>query len=251
MNAQPVTELPPLRGTMAGVKLAFPRTKLDGQESSAANVRYEGEKDWWTANPTRHYPVPTQDTVISDFLIILNRHTFQPILSKEDLVTFAVSYVRAYGDEDLPPESSRWLRFNFSPDMYSQGNGQLKRLYEEQTAASAKLLGPLIPRQDEFGLRKVSSDQEGGAFMKAAARNVYDTWYFDDRSWQTMIACMRHTDTTSPVKLSCVHYFVVPELEAVAAGIYTSTADLTQWKHIEAEFRHRALSFLVDTPAPK
>jgi hypothetical protein len=233
---------------MAGVKLTFPRTKLDGQESSAAEVRYEGENFWWTANPTRHHLVPTQDTVISDFMITLNRRTFQPVVSKDDLVSFAVSYVRPYGDEDLPPESSRWLQFVFSPDIYSQGNGQLKRLYEEQTAASAKLLGPLVPRRDELGLRKVSSDQEGGAFLKAEGRNVYDTWYYDDRSWQTMIVCMRHTDTTSPLKLSCVHYFVVPEFKAVASGIYTTTTDLTQWEHIEAEFRNRALSFRVEAP---
>jgi hypothetical protein len=55
-----------------------------------------------------------------------------------------------------------------------------------------------------------------------------------------MIACMRHTDTASPLKLYCVHYFVVPELKAVAQGTYMTTADLTQRKHIEAEFRNRA-----------
>jgi hypothetical protein len=87
-------------------------------------------------------------------------------------------------------------------------------------------------------------------FLKSEWHEVYDTWYFDDKSWHTLIACMRHSDNVSPLKLSCVHYFVVPELKAVAYGRYMAMADVTDWKCIESEFRKQALSFLVTARAP-
>ena len=245
-SREPVTVLPPLRGTMAGVKLAFPRTKVGELVCSEADVHYEGEKDFWSANLKRKYPTPTQDTVIRDFTITLNRATFQPVASKDDVVSFGVDYVRAYGDDNLPWRSNRWPGFAFVPDLYAQGNGQLKRLYDEQTAASTQLLGRLVPRRDEYGLRKVSSDQEGGRFPEATFRGLFDTWYFDDASWKSMIACRRMSDSKSPMKLLCKHYFVVPELRAVAVGWVSATEDVAEWRRIEGEFRRRALSFRVD-----
>ena len=107
-----------------------------------------------------------------------------------------------YGDRDLPPENSRWLEFIFSPQLYSDGDGRLKRLYEKQIASSSRLIGPFIPRPEGFGLRQISSDREGGPFLKSEAHDVYDTWYLDDKSWHTLIACMRHSDNVSPLKLS-------------------------------------------------
>jgi hypothetical protein len=54
----------------------------------------------------------------------------------------------------------------------------------------------------------------------------------------------------SPLKLTCVHYFVVPEIKAIAYGRYMAMADVGDWKRIESEFRKQALSFLVAAPAP-
>jgi hypothetical protein len=106
-----------------------------------------------------------------------------------------------------------------------------------------------VPRQDEFGLRKVSSDPEGGHFPEATLSNLFDTWYFEDVSWRSMIACRRQSDSKSPLKLSCMHYFVVPELRAVAVGWVMATEDVAEWRRIEGEFRNRALSFRVDASA--
>jgi hypothetical protein len=243
---EPVTVLPPLRGTMAGVKLAFPQTKVGELVLSDVIVRYEGEKDWWSSNLKEHYPLPTQDSVIDVFTIILNRATFQPIASKADVVSFGADYVRGYASDNPPWQINRWPQFAFVPDLYVQGNGQLKRLYAEQTAASTKVVGRLFPRPDEYGLRKISSDQEGGHFPEAMLTGLFDTWYFDDASWQSMIACRRTSDSKSPRMLVCKHYFVVPELRAVAVGWVIATEDVAEWQRIEGEFRRRALSYRVD-----
>jgi hypothetical protein len=250
MNTQSGTEISPLQGTMAGVKLSFPRTESGGATYSVASVHYSDDKgtDWWGSKPNKEYSHPTQDSIIRDFMITVNRETFRPISSKADLYSYTGNY-RAYGDANLPPESTRWLEFIFSPQIYVEGNGQLKRLYEQQVAASNGLIGPFIPRPDAFGLRQVSSDREGGPERKAAARDVYDTWYFDDESWHTLIACMRESGNSTPNKLTCVHYFVVPEIKAVAYGRYMVMADVSDWKRIETEVRKLALSFVVADPA--
>jgi hypothetical protein len=242
MNSRSNTELPPLLGTMAGVELSFPRTKY-----GYPYIHYGNAKDGWGANPTRSDPLPTQQSAIRDFIITLNRSTFRPVCTKEDVDSYALNF-RPYGDANLPDESSRWLEFIFSPRLQSQSRPQLKGYYEEQVVASTRLLGPLIPRPDSFGLRSVSANREGGPYRKSEMHDVYDTWYLDDSSWRTLISCTHYSESRTPLKLSCVHYFVVPELNAVAHGGYMAMADVSDWKRIEKEFRERVLSYLVKNP---
>lgn len=247
MNAQiEPHELSPLRGTMAGVKLAFPRFESDGVEYCAASILYANEKTLWSDNPhlkVKHL-IPTQDTVISSFSIVLNRATFKPIASKSDLYSFAGSF-RIYGDEDLPPAYMRWAQFAFSPQLYSKYNGSLKSLYEEQRASSTRFIHQFSNRSDRFGLHVISSDQEGGPFMKRVVGDVYDTWYFDEQ-WNTLISCMRDSQSKDPAKIDCVHYFVVPELRAVAYARTFTITDVTDWNQLQDVFRARALSYIVE-----
>jgi len=242
MSAEPVSKLPPLLGTMAGVKLSFPRTEV-----GLPSIHYGDEKDVWGQNPTKHYALPTQDSIIRDFTIAVNRKTFRPICSKADLYSFAG--MRWYGDKDLPPESSRWLEFGFSPQVFAEGGGQLRHLYEQQIELSKDLVGPLHVRQDAFGLRQLSSDREAGPLVGTQASMVFDTWYFDDRTWQTLISCIRQSTNVTPNKIYCAHWFVVPELNATVRGNYTVMADVADWKHIESEVRKLALSFIVGESA--
>jgi hypothetical protein len=248
LNAPSETQMRPLRGTMAGLKLAFSRIEVGAVSYSAASVHYGDDKDWWGGNPKVKQVPPSQDSMIRDFMITLNRSTFRPIDSVADVSSYAGNF-RVYGDQNLPSESSRWLEFIFSPRLYSEGNGRLKHLYEEQVALSSGPIGPFISRGDVFGLRQISSDREGGPFLKSEAHEVYDTWYIDDKSWRTLIVCMRHSNNVSPLKLTCVHYFVVPEMKTIAYGRYMATADVADWKRIEDAFRKQALSFLVAAPA--
>ena len=243
MSAHPEMQLPPLRGTMAGVKLSFLRTQF-----GSAGIRYLDDKDWWSSIRKSETVVPTQDTNIREFMITLNRRTFLPPCTKEDVHNYAGNF-RVYGDANLPSASSRWLEFIFSPTLYSEGNGQLRHLYEEQVAASSGLIGPFIRRPDAFGLHHISSDREGGIAFKSVARDVYDTWYFDDH-WQTLIACMRQSGSPSPLKITCVHFFMVPELKAAANGRYFVMSDVADWKRIETEFRREALSAVVSQASP-
>src|SRR6202044_2105048 len=129
-------------------------------------------------------------------------------------------------DENLPSEASRWLTFIFSPQLYLEGKGKLQGLYESQIAFSKELIARPHQRPDTFELRTVSSDQEGNDVFKTGARDVYDTWYFDDSTWQTLISCMRKSKNRNPNNITCVHYFVVPEREAVAHERYMVMADV-------------------------
>ena len=241
MNAQLSSNLPPLLGTMAGVKLSFPRTEIGGP-----GIHYSDDTEWWGGNPTKHYALPTQQSIIRDFFIGLNRKTFRPVCSKEDLYSYAGP--RLYGDANLPPESSRWLEFVFSPLIYAENDGHLQRLYEKQTALSNGLLGPLHLHHDAFGLRQLSSDREASPLAGTQASEVFDTWYFDDKSWNTLISCARGSANKTANKITCVHYFVVPELKATVYARYFVMADVSDWKHIEHEVRKLASSFIVSDP---
>ena len=243
MNAQLSSNLPPLLGTMAGVKLSFPRTDV-----GLPRIHYSDNREVWGANPTKQYALPTQESIIRDFIVGLNRKTFLPVCSKEDLYSYAGPHL--YGDTDLPPESSRWVDFVFSPPIFAGNDGRLQRLYEKQIELSNGLLGPLHQRQDAFGLRQRSSDREAGPLAGTQATEVYDTWYFDDKSWTTLISCARRTNDKIPNQLTCLHYFVVPELKATVYARYFVMADVSDWKHIEHEVRKLALSYIVHDPAP-
>jgi hypothetical protein len=248
MNAQVSSNLPPLLGTMAGLKLAFPRIEVGGAYYTAASVHYGDDKDWWGGTPKKRSTLPTQQSIIRDFYIGLNRKTFRPVCSKEDLYSYAGP--RLYGDTNLPPESSRWLEFVFSPLIYAENDGHLRHLYEKQIALSDRLLGPLHLRQDAFGLRQRSSDREASPLAGTQATEVYDTWYFDDKSWNTLISCARGSTNKTANKITCVHYFVVPEFKAMVYARYFVIADVSDWKHIEHEVRKLALSYIVSDPAP-
>lgn len=212
MNSVQSANLPPLLGTMSGVRLSFPRTEV-----GLANIHYSDEKEVWGANPVKRYALPTQDSIIRDFFISLNRKTFLPICSKADLYSYAGMHL--YGDKNLPPNSSRWLDFGH-------------------------------PRQDAFGLRQLSSDREAGPLAGTQASEVFDTWYFDDRSWHTLISCVRQSTNVTPNKIYCEHYFVAPELKATVRANYTVMADVADWKHIEQEVRKLALSYVVSDDPP-
>jgi hypothetical protein len=243
MNSVQSAKLPPLLGTMSGVRLSFPRTEV-----GLANIHYSDDKEVWGANPVKRYALPTQDSIIRDFFISLNRKTFLPICSKADLYSYAGMHL--YGDKNLPPNSSRWLDFGFSPQIYAEGGGKLRRLYERQIELSNGLVGPLHPRQDAFGLRQLSSDREAGPLAGTQASEVFDTWYFDDRSWHTLISCVRQSTNVTPNKIYCEHYFVAPELKATVRANYTVMADVADWKHIEQEVRKLALSYVVSDDPP-
>jgi len=73
---------------------------------------------------------------------------------------------------------------------------------------------------------------------------MYDTFYHDT-NWHTLIMCMHLDNTRAVERLSCVHYFVVPNLSAVAVGFYVVMDDVSDWKSIEIEFTRRAGSFVA------
>ncbi len=226
---------------MAGVKLSFPRTEV-----GLPGIHYADEKEVWGANPTKHYALPTQDSIIRDFMIALNRETFRPICTKDDLYSFAG--IRLYGDENLPPASSRWLEFVFSPGIHAGNDGSLRRSYEQQVELAKGLVGPLHLRQDAFGLRQLASEREAGPLAGTQPSEVFDTWYFDDESWKTLISCARQSSNVTPNKISCLHSFVVPELKAIAYARYWAMADVADWKRIEREVRKQAVSYVIMKP---
>jgi hypothetical protein len=230
--------LPPLLGTMSGVRLSLPRTEV-----GLPSIHYSDDEHVWGENPTKHYALPTQDSIIRDFFISINRKTFLPICSKDDLYSYAGP--RLYNDEHLPPASDRWLEFVFSPLMYMENDGQVRRLYETQVKLSDRLLGALHDRPDAFGLRQRSADREAGPLAGTQSVEVFDTWYVDDRSWNTLISCARESTNKTPNKLECVHSFVVPELKAMVSARYFVMADVSDWKRIESEVRKLALSYVV------
>jgi hypothetical protein len=226
---------------MAGVELSFPRTPY-----GLPSIHYGNDKEFWGSHPNRTYPFPTQPSTIRDFFIALNRSTFQPVHSRGEMLSY--TRLRLYGDENLPPEWDRWLEPFFSPELYREGSGKLQHIYDEQIAFSTPLIGPILPLQDEFGLRRVASKREGIESFKTTGREVYDTWYFDDLLAHTLISCMHASTNRTANKISCVHYFVVPELNAIAYERYMVMADVSDWSHIETEIRKRILSYVVYNP---
>lgn len=243
-DSQSAPHLSPLLGTMAGVKLSIPRTQYGGP-----SIHYGEDKEYWGSHPNRTYALPEQNSIIRDFIIGLNRSTFRQICSKADLYSYGITF-SLYGDDDLPSESNRWLEFVFVPRMYSENDGRLQRLFGQQINFSAGRIGPLHGRPNAFGLRKLSSDQEAGSIRNSEPRELFDTWYFDDERWTTLIACARQSANRTPNKISCIHYFTVPELKTVVYVRYIVMADVSDWKRIEAEARKVAVSYIVRDPAP-
>jgi len=247
MNSEPNTDLPPLRGTLGDVKLSIPREKSGGAVYTAARVHYLGEPDWWGSNPKKQYPIPAKDTPIGEFALTLNRRTFRPVESKSDLLSFATSF-RPYGDRDLPSESDRWINATFSPVTDSDSAYPLKKLFESQQANALVLLDSMEAAGYEYGLKRVFARNEGGPLQRTVGRRIYDGWYFNDTTWTTLISCMRDSGSVTPIKLLCVHYFEVPEINAVVELTYFAMADVADWKNIETQIRNRALELVVSKP---
>ena len=234
----------PLSGIMSGVKLAFPRIPVDGAVYGVAQVHYSDQKAWSDQSPKVPYSGSEQPKNIRDFILTLNRRTFLPVSTKSDMETFVNSFV-AYGDENLPPESKRWLELIVSPLSHSTALEELKALFEQQLTFSRRVIGPIRSGPSEFDLETEIAAEEGGPYVVKEMRDVYDKWYVDKKTWGTLIACMHHSSNNSPLKLSCVHYFVVPELKAVAHVGYSCTDDLSNWRFIEDQVRARISTYVI------
>jgi len=131
---------------MGGVKLSFPQTYYN-----SIGVHYGEDNRWFTWNRNDASSRPGQDAVIRDFMLILNRDTFEPICSMKDLLSYAGNY-RAFNDQALPPRITRWLQFNFEQSLYSERQGSLKYLFDAQMAVADVKAGPLLAQGLEFGL---------------------------------------------------------------------------------------------------
>jgi hypothetical protein len=131
--------------------------------------------------------------------------------------------------------------------------GNLKALYEEKSNSLKEFVGPFAELKDEYGLKKLKAEVEGGTVRKVASAkgtvDVFDTWYVDNVSWRTVIACMRMSGSPNLMELSCVHYFLVPEIGAMAHGRYMANADVADWKKIETEVRSLTSSYAVRNAA--
>ena len=245
MNLKPEPALAPLLGTIAGVKLSFPRTKY----GEAASIRYGNDSQWWGSNPARQYAMPTQDSPIRDFILTLNRSTWMPVSSSEDRDSFARGF-HAYNDANLPSNCERWLEFVFSPQLYDELGGRLQPLYERQSKLFEPFVGSYVSGKNAFGLKQVAAAREGGGDLRKRAlaqgvAEVFDTWYFDPTTWNTLIGCVHDTGSVTPMKLSCVHNFIVPELKSVVSARYMVMADVADWNLIEQQVRERISSYVI------
>ncbi len=223
---------------MAGIELSFPRTPY-----YAPQIHYGDDEGFWGSHPNKQYPWPVQSSEIRDFYIVVNRGTLKPPRSKDEAYRSALLYI-----DSIPAKYARWLDPFFVPKLYREGGGRLQRIYDEQIAFSTPLIGPIWQRPDAYGLRRMGAEVEGHDAFRQLGREVYDTWYFDAGLEHTLISCMTDSKSKNALKISCIHYFVVPELKAIAYQRYVTMEDVADWDAIESGIRREVFSYLVHAP---
>lgn len=263
MPCPPQITPPPLLGRMAGVNLAFPYNSC---YDPYPTVFYEGRsKDWsfdkvlpgkdgqadafvWKkpmkGGPVREIFTPTQDTEIKEFRIFVRMSDFKQGKTWQDLIDF-MSGMRSYGDKNLPPARCRWIQVKFYPDLYWEGDGNLKSLFKAHFERTDARIGPFYQKPDLFSLKIRASDRMGSEFLLKCGRVVVDTYLYDDKKWETLIECTRSTGNRSGKELECRHYFVVHELKSIAVTYFYAMDSLSRWHTIETEIKKLVLSYIV------
>ncbi|MBF0099124.1 MAG: hypothetical protein HQM04_19035 [Magnetococcales bacterium] len=254
---------PPLLGNIAGVKLAFP---YNIKYSPYPRVHYEGRDKGWgfermlfgkngdpdqfvwrkpmEGGPVKEIFTPTYDSNIEQFSFMVRMSDFSRIKSERDFNEW-LGRPRLYGDKNLPPDHHRWLDVEVRPDLFREGNGNLRVLFDKDLERMSKNLGQFSKQSDEFGLKKIASSREAGKLMLKGVGLFKDTFFYDDEKWETLIECMRNSGSVSGMELVCRHYFVVRSLNAVAEAYFHSVADLSNWKTIEMKISKFVESYIA------
>jgi hypothetical protein len=215
-------------GNIDGVKLSIPNNYL------LSGLLYKGEEQWSMARRTF---TPSFDSEIENFAIVVRQSTLQPIQSAQDRSDFIASHRTAY----TPPEK-KWISVAFTAKPYRFGGGTLRKAFEGNIKDEAHW-GPFIRQADDvYGLGHHVSPQKYNHVS-----GQIDELFFDEKKSTSFIECENTHRRVAPFDalIFCDHYFVLPEIRAVASVHYTDRDVIARWREVEAEITKIAHSFVV------
>lgn len=224
------TSTGPAIGKINGIKISIPHYYL------LSGVQYEGEEPLMMI--PRKY-IPTFDTNIQDFAILLRLSNMQPIRTDQD----ERDYDQAQRNSGHVSSYETWTTIGFSPKWYDD-TGSLKGVVTEWETDKAHWWGPFVMQKErisglvhEDSTQPIHNDKDGVGHFD---------FFYDDGTFDTFIYCQTFRRLVPPNDLfnSCNHLFVIPELKVVAEATYTKN-DLPRWREIEKESKSIIHSFIV------
>jgi hypothetical protein len=227
---------PPAIGQINGVKISIPRYYL------TPGLEYEGENFW---EGKRRTFTPTFDSPIKDFGIRLRVSNLEPIRTQQDeadYINFGHTPETRYKNS-----SEMWMLVAVYADRYRSNWLQgLRNSYDADDATNRRI-GPFTRQPElEFGLAHSVSPHPVDDGVPQHSGWGQD-FYYDETSKATLILCQTSRMVVEPylILTSCSHFFILPELKAVAEAIYTKN-DLHRWREIEGHLKSIFHSFIAN-----
>ena len=200
-------------GNMNGVKIAIPEKYW-----ASVVVQNKTNPSWCQdTSSVNQFKCP-----IWAISLDLRYPSFEPIYTQQDLIDWHRNFMRPFDKQDL---GQHWLALGYRGDLFEDIKGNLGALYRSHLEEATKHFGQLSCNS-KYGLLHCVTEKEDGPLRR-------NEFFFDDKAKTTLIECTR-LSLSHGNYLSCTHYFIVPEIKAIAEIGVNSDKEISLWKKLNA-----------------
>ena len=211
-------------GNMNGVKIAIPPKYW-----ASVVLQNKNNSDWCRdTSLSEEFKCP-----IWSISLILKYPSFEPIYTQQDLNEWHNNFMRPFEKQE---PGQHWLEMGYRGDLFKDTNGDLRILYRNHIEKAIKHFGAL--RCDsKFELEHCATEKQDFP-------ELVNEFFFDKKTKQTLIECKRFALPNGHL-LGCFHYFVVPEIKAVAKMWASSDMEVSKWQLFNAAFKKIATTLVA------